>query len=71
VLAFANTGGPGQESTETANGDQVGASSFPDQCEDFESTSIPNRGIVIGLLVSGLLWAAILFAARTLWLWLP
>jgi hypothetical protein len=33
-------------------------------CKD--SLTIPSRGIVLGLLASGVLWAAILLAARAL-----
>jgi hypothetical protein len=70
VPTLTNTVGPRQEFAETANGTQASASSFPDQCEEFESPSIPNRGIVLGLMASGLLWAVIILAARALRLWL-
>lgn len=41
------------------------ASEFPD---DFERFTMPGRGIVIAILLSGLLWAGIILGARALWL---
>jgi hypothetical protein len=36
--------------------------------DDFESLSIPNRGIVVAALVSAFLWAGIILGCRELWL---
>lgn len=56
--------GSGPVLVETASREKAGASAFPGVCKD--SLTIPSRGIVSGLLASGVLWAAILLAARAL-----
>ncbi|MGC1463457.1 MAG: hypothetical protein WA802_14735 [Terracidiphilus sp.] len=61
-----STVGPRPAIAETANGNREGSSSFPDQFENSDCPSIPNRGIVLGLLTSGALWAAIILAAHEL-----
>jgi hypothetical protein len=44
--------------------------SFPDRRQAQESLLNPCRGIVWGGLISIVLWAAIIFTARELWLFL-
>jgi hypothetical protein len=65
VPTFTSAVDPRPAIAETANGDQVG-SSFPDHFENSEHPSIPNRGIVLGLVTSGALWAAIILAVHAL-----
>ena len=43
---------------------------FPAEEQAQESLSISNRGIVLGGLLSSALWAALILAARELWLFL-
>jgi hypothetical protein len=44
--------------------------SFPRRCEPHESLPLPNRGIVLGAVLSTFLWAALFLAARQLWVFL-
>jgi hypothetical protein len=44
--------------------------SFPEHCSDHESLTIPNRGILFGSLLSGVLWAVLILVAREVWLYL-
>ena len=60
--------GPFTSPAEKTDSDQASYSSFPDLREEFESLSIPNRGILLGFLASSFLWAALILAARELWL---
>jgi hypothetical protein len=34
----------------------------------FENFTIPSRGVVVAVLVSGILWTGIILGARALWL---
>lgn len=34
----------------------------------FENITVPSRGVVVAVLVSGILWAGIILGARALWL---
>lgn len=36
--------------------------------DDLEGHSIPSRGIVVAVLLSGLLWVGIIMGVRALWL---
>jgi hypothetical protein len=51
-------------------GREADASSFTGQCDDHESLTIPNRGIVLGSLLSGVLWAVLILAAHEVWMFL-
>ena len=44
--------------------------SFPAPPAVEASLSVPHRGILLGGLVSGALWVALLLAARALWIFL-
>jgi hypothetical protein len=44
------------------------ASSVSESSEDFESFTIPSRGIVVAVLVSAVLWAGIFLGGHALWL---
>jgi hypothetical protein len=59
---------PGLIPFDGKNGEEPHASSSPTLCEDFESLSIPIRGVVLAVLVSSLLWAIVILAGRGLWL---
>jgi hypothetical protein len=43
-------------------------SSFAEQRDAHESMSVPNRGIVLAMLLSSVLWAALILAGREVWL---
>ena len=66
VTTFTDVVGPHPTLDESANREGANASSFPRLCEEFESLSIPNRGIVLGLFASSLFWAALVLAAGVL-----
>ena len=46
------------------------ASSFAANYDGHESLTIPNRGIVFGSLLSGVLWAVLILVVREVWLYL-
>ena len=60
--------GPFPAPAEPGDSEPAGFSPFPDLREEFESLSIPNRGVILGVLASSLLWAALILAAREVWL---
>jgi hypothetical protein len=60
--------GPGLVLYDGENGEEAQTSSFPRLREDFESHSVPIRGVVLAVLISGFLWAAVILAGRALWL---
>jgi hypothetical protein len=60
--------GPSAAPAENTISDRAAFASYPDLGDEFESLSIPNRGIVLGFLASSFLWAALILAARALWL---
>ena len=46
------------------------ASSITAHCDDHESLTIPNRGIIFGSLLSGVIWAVLILVVREVWLYL-
>jgi len=52
------------------HGDEDRASTFVSHCDDHESLTIPNRGVVFGSLLSGVIWAVLILVAREVWLFL-
>ncbi len=49
-------------------GEDTPAPSVPPFSEDLVNLSIPSRGIVLAVLISGFLWTGIILAGRALWL---
>ena len=61
-------GGPRSVLVEAGNGKEGEVLSFAEHCDGHESLTIPNRGIVLAALLSSILWAALILAAREVWL---
>jgi hypothetical protein len=59
---------PGLAAFDREKEEEPGAVSFPTLCEDYESLTVPIRGVALAVLVSSLLWVAVIFAGRALWL---
>jgi hypothetical protein len=65
-----NTARPRPVLVKPWRGDEDRVSTFASQCDDHESLTIPNRGIVFGSLLSGVLWAVLILVVREVWLYL-
>ena len=65
-----NTAPPRLELVKPWHGRKADASSFTSECDDHESLTIPNRGIVFGSLLSGVLWAVLILVIHEVWLYL-
>ena len=63
-----NTASPRLVLVKPWRGNEAGPSSFTSNCDDHESLTIPNRGIVLAALLSSVLWATLILAAREAWL---
>ena len=59
---------PHPASTTTTPAREASILSFPHQSELNDSLTIPSRGILLGALLSTVLWAALILTARELWL---
>jgi hypothetical protein len=68
MSSFVNTAGSRHALAEAGLEQKARVLYFPDKRETNESLPVPNRGIVLGAIVSTFLWAALILAARSLWL---
>ncbi len=66
MTTFTDTVGSQPAPADPASGEGASPSSFPRLCEEFESLSSPNRGLVLGVLASSLFWIALILAVGLL-----
>jgi hypothetical protein len=70
MSTLINTARPRLVIVKPWQGREGDASSFAANCEGHESLTIPNRGIVFGSLLSGVLWAVLILVVHEVWLYL-
>ena len=70
MSTLINTARPRLVIVKPWQGREGDASSITAHCDDHESLTIPNRGILFGSLLSGVIWAVLILVVREVWLYL-